>query len=97
MFGVPIASVLTILGLCTFGYAGHVLWKVADLRDSDPTMTLKKYFSINPYRTIGKLVVVLGAVVGLAEPTLTPLSAVGAIGIGYGADSAGNHLLKGKG
>lgn len=97
MFGVPIVSILILLGLCSFGYAGHVLWKVAELRDNDPTITLSKYFSINPYRTIGKLVLVLGAVVGLAEPVLTPLSAVGAIGIGYGADSAGNHLLKGTG
>ena len=97
MFGVPIESILIILGASVFGFAAHVLMKVAELRDADPTMTLHKYFSINPYRSAAKLMTVIIAVVAVAEPQITPLVIAGGAGIGYAADSAGNRILKNLG
>ena len=94
MFGVPINSVLIILGASVVGFAAHVLMKVADLRENDPSITLKKYFSRNPYRSAAKLLTVLISVIALAEPQITPLALVGAAGIGYTADSAGNRLIQ---
>ena len=94
MFGIPISSVLIILGASVVGFAAHVLMKVADLRENDPSITLKKYFSRNPYRSSAKLLTVLISVIALAEPQITPLVVVGAAGIGYTADSAANHLTK---
>jgi len=94
MFGIPVSSVLILLGSSVVGFVAHVLMKVADLRESDPAITLTSYFSINPYRSAAKLLTVLISVVALAEPQITPLVVVGAAGIGYTADSAANHLTK---
>ena len=94
MFGVPMSSVLITLGASVIGFAAHVLMKVADLRESDPSITLHKYFGRVPYRTTAKLLTVLISVVALAEPNITPLVVVGAAGIGYTADSAANRLGK---
>ena len=94
MFGVPISSILVLLAASVVGFAAHVLMKVADLRENDPSITLHKYFNRNPYRSAAKLLTVLISVVALAEPQITPLIVVGAAGIGYTADSAANHLTK---
>lgn len=94
LFGVPYASLAVILGLAAFGFVTHVILKVAELRDADSSVTLTSYFSVNPYRTIGKGLTVVGAVIGLAQPEITPLVAVGCYAMGYAADSAGNRLGK---
>ncbi len=94
MFGVPVALILILLGSSVVGFVAHVLMKVADLRETDPSMTLTSYFSINPYRSVAKLLTVLISVVALAEPQITPLALFGAAGIGYTADSAGNRLMQ---
>ena len=88
------SSVLIILGASVVGFAAHVLMKVGDLRENDPSITLHKYFNRNPYRSAAKLLTVLISVLALAEPQITPLVVVGAAGIGYTADSAANHLTK---
>ena len=94
MFGVPLTSVLITLAASVVGFAAHVLMKVADLRETDKSVTLTSYFSRVPYRTTAKLLTVLISVVALAEPNITPLVVVGAAGIGYTADSAANRLGK---
>ncbi len=94
MFGIPISAMLIILAASMVGFAAHVLMKIADLRENDPSITIKKYFSINPYRSAAKVLTVLISVVALAEPEITPLVVVGAASIGYTADSAANHLTK---
>lgn len=92
IFGVPMASVLAMVGLSFLGYAAHVMLKVVDLRESDPTMTLWRYLSTYPYLTILKLAAVTGIAVGLAETDITKVVAAGAVTIGYTADSALDKL-----
>ena len=92
MLGVPVKPALVFLLFASIGYVVHVVMKVADLRDADSSMTIGKYFSQNPYRHIGKFGAVLLAAWALVEPTVTPMVAVGAAGIGFAADSAGNRI-----
>lgn len=89
---VPIESLAITLAASIFGFVAHVLLKVGELRENDATVTLAKYFARNPYRTVSKLLVVMGSVVMLAEPQITPMVLAGAAGIGYAADSAANKF-----
>ena len=89
---IPLSSLLMIVVATVVGFFAHVLLKVGELREQDPAITLTKYFSQNPYRSVSKLIVVIGSTLVLAEPTITPMVLTGAFGIGYIADSAPNKF-----
>jgi len=95
MIGIPLDSLALLLSAAALGYVGHVFLKIAEIREtSDGSMTLSRYLVAHPYRTASKAVAVVGALAALAEPVVTPMAFAGAIGMGYMADSAPNHLQK---
>lgn len=94
IFGVPAASVLLLLAGTSAGFAAHVLAKVGELRETDSSVTLYRYFQMQPYKSLSKFILVLGASIGLATQDVTPVVFFSAIGVGYAADSVGNRLPK---
>lgn len=71
--------------MIVFGLLGHFLGKLAELRRSNPKLTLARYVDRNPYQIA--LSVVGAAAGGIALHAMGELTLVGALGVGYTADS----------
>lgn len=94
IFGVPAASVVMLLFGTVAGFLAHMLQKVAELRAEDSSVTMSGYVVRQPYRSASKLILVLGASIGMATQDVTPLLFLQSIAVGYAADSVGNRIAK---
>lgn len=95
LLGQPVMSLALMVLAASIGFLGHVLWKVGEIRErSDSSMTLIRYLAQKPYKTGAKVIAVLVAAVTLTQPEVTLTLFLSAIGLGYSADSAINHIQR---
>lgn len=100
ILGTPVLSVLMALTGALVGFALHILAKVVEIRELElratgtAKTTIARYVSLAPYKFILKAGMVVVASIAVARPEMAIMDLLSAAGLGWMADSAGNHLKR---